>query len=108
MAVERNDLTEIAEEADIVLRRLVTFGVLDAGKSAYARDDEVKKPFYVLNRIYCPAFSIAYRRDDHLRLSKRKIEMLLIEPERFMQEGTRRLQNDPRRGTDDMFDVGGV
>ncbi|MDA8747392.1 hypothetical protein N9M66_04200, partial [Litoreibacter sp.] len=46
---------------------------------------------YVLNRIYCPAFNIIYRRDEHLRLSRKKFEGLLIDPESFVKDGTRRL-----------------
>lgn len=73
----------------------------------YARDDEITKPVYVLNRIYCPAFAIGYRRDDHLRLSKGKMELLMLDPERFMREGTRRLRKDGEHLSDDMFDYGG-
>jgi len=96
LAIERNDLVELSPEADAVLRRLITFGVLDAGKAGFARDDVLKKPFYVLNRIYCPAFGIGYQRDVHLRLSKGKLEMLLLSPADFAKKGTSRL-----RGSDD-------
>lgn len=91
LAIERNDLGDLTVEADTLLKRLITFGVLDSGRMEYARDDQIKKPIYVLNRIYCPAFQISYRRDDHLRLSTGKIEMLLLSPERFLREGTKRL-----------------
>lgn len=103
LAIERNDLTELTPEADTVLRRLITFGVLDAGKAGFARDDVLKKPFYVLNRIFCPAFSIGYQRDAHLRLSKGKLEMLLLSPAEFAKKGTSRLRGggDP---IPDLFD----
>jgi hypothetical protein len=103
LAIERNDLGDLSSEAELVLRRLITFGVLDAGKAGFARDDEMKKPIYVLNRIYCPAFAIGYRRDDHLRLSAGKMELLLLDPQRFMRDGTRRLREDRGGGPDDLF-----
>lgn len=103
LAIERNDQGDLSREAEVVLRRLITFGVLDSGRTSFARDDELKKPFYVLNRIYCPAFSIGYRRDDHLRLSTGKMELLLINPPRFMREGTKRLRDGADPVSDDMF-----
>lgn len=103
LAIERNDLTELSSDAETILRRLITFGVLDAGKAGYARDDVLKKPFYVLNRIYCPAFSIGYQRDMHLRLSKGKLEMLLVAPAEFAKQGTARLRSGDDRPPD-LFD----
>ena len=103
LAIERNDLAELSPDAETVLRRLITFGVLDAGKSGFARDDVLKKPFYVLNRIYCPAFSIGYQRDAHLRLSKGKLEMLLVSPAEFAKQGTSRLRGGDDR-LPDLFD----
>lgn len=94
LAIERNDLAELSPDADTILRRLITFGVLDAGKAGFARDDVLKKPFYVLNRIYCPAFSIGYQRDVHLRLSKGKLELLLLSPAEFAKRGTSRLRDN--------------
>jgi serine/threonine protein kinase len=95
LAIERNDLASLAPESEVILKKLITYGVLDDSKSEFARDDEVIKPIYVLNRIYCPAFRIIYRRDEHLRLSKTKFEMLLMDPQQFMREGTKRLRNNP-------------
>lgn len=103
LAIERNDLAELSPDAETVLRRLITFGVLDAGKAGFARDDVVKKPFYVLNRIYCPAFSIGYQRDAHLRLSKGKLELLLVSPAEFAKQGTSRLRSGDDRPRD-LFD----
>lgn len=93
LAIERNDLDALNMEANEVLQKLITYGVLDDTKSEVARDDGVKKPIYVLNRIYCPAFNIMYRRDEHLRLSKAKFEMLLLHPQEFGRRGTKRLAN---------------
>jgi serine/threonine protein kinase len=98
LAIERNELTQLRDEAETILQKLVTFGILDSSKIVYSRDDEIKKPIYVLNRIFCPAFGIGYRRDDHLRLSKMRLEQLLISPHEFMREGTKRLRQESERG----------
>ena len=103
LAIARNDIGDLAPDAEAVLRRLVTFGVLDQTKAAYARDDNMKKPLYVLNRIYCPAFKIGYRRDDHLRLSKGRLEQLLLSPEHFIRDGTRRLRDKDSDEAPDLF-----
>ena len=71
---------------------MVTFGVLDNTKLDFARDDRVKKPIYVLNRIFCPAFGISPQRDNHLRLSKNKFEELLVSPSLFLKQGTKKLR----------------
>lgn len=102
LAIERNDLGELREEADLLLKRLISFGVLDDSKVQFSRDDRIKKPIYIMNRIYCPAFNISFVRDSHLRLSRGKLELLLLSPETFLKSGTRRLsQNDA--GTPDLF-----
>jgi len=103
LAIERNDLSELSPEAGDLLNKLITFGILDATKFEYSRDDETRKPIYVLNRIYCPIFGIGYRRDDHLRLSKMKLEMLLLAPSLFLRDGTRRLRELEDGGEGDLF-----
>jgi serine/threonine protein kinase len=105
LAIERNDLSDLGTEAKEILERLISFGVLDDSKAEFARDDGVKKPIYVLNRIYCPAFGIIYRRDEHLRLSRLKFEMLLLAPEQFSRVGTKRLSGSlpDSSVTDDFF-----
>jgi serine/threonine protein kinase len=107
LALERNDLTELLPAAHHVLERLISFGILDDAKLQYSRDDQVKKPVYVLNRIYCPAFGISFVRDEHLRLSRGKMEMLLLNPQLFNREGTTRLRALPenqRNLFSDLFD----
>jgi len=103
LAIERNDIGDLSSDAEAILRRLVTFGVLDQTKVAFARDDNMKKPLFVLNRIYCPAFKIGYRRDDHLRLSKGRLEQLLLAPEHFIKDGTRRLRDSDLEDAPDLF-----
>ncbi|MBY2937191.1 protein kinase [Rhizobium leguminosarum] len=94
LAIERNELVELRPDADAVLQKLVTFGILDSSRIVYSRDDSTKKPIYVLNRILCPAFGIGLRRDDHLRLSKSKLEQLLLFPHDFRKNGTKRLRQE--------------
>lgn len=91
LAIERNDSTPLEEEAQNILNKMITYGVLDNTKLDYARDDRAKKPIYVLNRIFCPAFGISPQRDNHLRLSKNKFEELLLRPSLFLKQGTKKL-----------------
>jgi serine/threonine protein kinase len=105
LALERNDLSDLHPTAEFMLERLISFGILDDAKLQYARDDQVKKPVYVLNRIYCPAFGISYVRDEHLRLSRGKIEMLLLNPQLFNREGTARLRALPENQRDLFSDL---
>lgn len=105
LAIERNDFSSLSGEAQIILNHLISFGVLDDTKLEYARDDRILKPIYVLNRIYCPAFSIMFRRDEHLRLSQGRFETLLLDPGAFVKTGTKRLRDsiDSIHPTDDLF-----
>jgi serine/threonine protein kinase len=104
LAIERNDIYEVSDAAGYILRKLITFGVLDATKAFVARDDGRKKAIYVLNRIYCPAFAIGYRRDDQLALSSSKFEKLLISPDIFRKGGTEFLRTASNDMSGDLFD----
>lgn len=92
LAIERNDSSQLINIAEELLKKLVMFGVLDESRYEYSRDDKVKKPIYVLNRIFCPVFNISYRRDQHLRLSKTRFEEMLLSPMEFLKNGTSRLK----------------
>ena len=88
LAIERNDTNVLRPEAQGVLELLVRYGIFDDSALTVALDDKQKKPVYVLNRIFCPAFQISFRRDQHLRLSSERLEMFLLKPERFAKQGT--------------------
>lgn len=92
LAIERNDTAMLEDIVQQILKELIRYGILDTSRLDFARDDMVKKPIYVLNRIYCPAFGIGLRRDQHLRLSRAKFELLFIDPRAFIATGTRRLR----------------
>ena len=92
LAVERNDSNTLSTQANAVLQKLIKYGIFDESRLEFARDDRVKKPIYMLNRIYCPAFEIGITRDQHLRLSHKKFEQLLLEPTTFIRQGTKRLR----------------
>ena len=99
LAIERNEFEELSPEAGFILRELIKYGIFDDSRLDYARDDNVKKPIYILNRIYCPVFGISFRRDQHLRLSKGKLEQLLLAPSSFVKNGTSLLRMGNRDGT---------
>jgi len=88
LAIERNDTSLLSQEARNVLQLLVRYGIFDDSPLTFAFDDGQKKPICVLNRIFCPAFRISFRRDVHLRLSARKFEMYLLRPASFVKQGT--------------------
>ena len=92
LAIERNEIDPLTNESQEILNKMITYGVLDNTKLDYARDDRVKKPIFVLNRIFCPAFGIAPQRDSHLRLSKNKFEELILSPSLFLKQGTKKLR----------------
>lgn len=99
LALERNESSPLNENAEKLLQEMLRYGILDPSRLDFARDDGIKKPIYVLNRIYCPAFGIGIRRDQHLRLSQQKFEELFLSPKTFVTSGTQRLrlQGDYKR-----------
>lgn len=82
LAIERDDSIQIDPLAERVLQQLVRAGIFDDSTIETARDDGLKKPIYVLNRVLCPHFAISFRRHVHLRLSHLMLERFLLEPER--------------------------
>jgi len=88
LAIERNDTNLLDDQAQQILQLLVRYGIFDDSPLNVAFDDGQKKPIYVFNRIFCPAFGISFRRDAHLRLSARKFEMYLLQPATFADRGT--------------------
>jgi hypothetical protein len=88
LAIERNDTSLVREDAQTVLDLLVRYGIFDDSALSVAFDDGQKKPVYVFNRVFCPAFGISFRRDAHLRLSVRRLEEYLLEPAVFSERGT--------------------
>lgn len=105
LAIERNDIYELTDASNYILKKLITFGVLEASIDYVARDDNRKKPVYILNRVYCPSFNIGLRRDDHLRLSASKLEFLLLSPDSFRKGGADFLKENEEGfdETDDLF-----
>ena len=88
LAIERNDTSMLRNDAQRVLESLVRYGIFDDSALNVAFDDGQKKPIYVFNRIFCPSFGISFRRDAHLRLSVQKLELYLLQPAKFVVDGT--------------------
>lgn len=101
LAIERNDSSALAPNAQAFLHALIRFAILDDSKLEASRDDQIKKPIYILNRIFCPAFGISFRRDQHLRVSREKFERFLLQPNIFIREGTQFLKNMSRHEIQD-------
>jgi hypothetical protein len=97
LAIERNDTSLLRSEAQAVLNLLVRYGIFDDSGLNVAFDDGQKKPVYVFNRVFCPAFGISFRRDAHLRLSSGKLEQFLLDPAAFVERGTAFLKSGKRQ-----------
>jgi hypothetical protein len=98
LAIERNDTALLEADAQRVLQMLVRYGIFDDSALNVAFDDGQKKPIFVFNRIFCPAFAISFRRDAHLRLSVRRFVQYLREPAAFAVEGTAVLRSTRSTG----------
>jgi hypothetical protein len=83
LAIELDDTLILSDENVTVLKGLVRYAVLDDTKLTQTRDDKLRKPVYILNRVFCPALQISYRREVHLRLSSARFEKYLADPESF-------------------------
>lgn len=105
LAIERNDTAKLDSTATRILELLVRYGIFDDSTLNVAFDDGQKKPVYVFNRIFCPAFGISFRRDAHLRLSAGKLAQYLLEPSEFAGRGTHFLaESDSDLAPPSLFD----
>jgi tRNA A-37 threonylcarbamoyl transferase component Bud32 len=80
LGLERNDGMSLRPESKVILEQLIRFAVLDDSKMETSQDDQIKKPVYVLNRVLCPVFRISFRRQTNLKLSRDRLETLLLQP----------------------------
>lgn len=80
LGIERNDSLRLPTEATAVLQQLIKFGVLDDSTMEVSRQEGIKKPVYILNRVLCPAFEISIRRQTNLRLATKRFVELLLAP----------------------------
>jgi len=92
LAIERDDFSNLDPIVERLLKETIRYGIFDESRLDYARNDRIKKPVYILNRIYCPTFGIGLQRDQHLRLSRGKFEELFLSPQKFVIDGTHRLR----------------
>jgi hypothetical protein len=89
LAVEIDDPLNLSPRATTLLQQLVRFAVFDDTKLTASRADKLKKPIYILNRIFCPALKLSYRREMHWRLSSIRFENFLLHPEAAVDETVR-------------------
>ena len=102
LAIELDDTLTLGSDHAAVLEGLVRYAVLDDTKLTQTRDDKLRKPIYILNRVFCPALQISYRREVHLRLSSTRFETYLDDPEAFASHYVRRMP-DASPDQDDFF-----
>jgi serine/threonine protein kinase len=100
LAIELDDQLSLTQDTEAVLEGLVRYAVLDDTKLTQTRDDKLRKPIYIFNRVFCPALQISFRREVHLRLSSVRFDRYLADPENFATQYVRRL---PVPSEDDLF-----
>jgi hypothetical protein len=94
LAIEIDGELALGEESKEILQQLIRYAVLDDSKLAKSFDDQTKKPIYVLNRIFCPALGISFRRESHWRLSSGRFERFLLHPMAEVRDSHRILRLD--------------
>jgi hypothetical protein len=103
LAIELDDTLVLSHEPGAVLEGLVRYAVLDDTKLTQTRDDKLRKPIYILNRVFCPALQISFRREVHLRLSSKRFETYLQDPEAFSSRYVRKKKADIGSSERDLF-----
>jgi hypothetical protein len=91
LGIELDDSLTLTSENEAVLEGLVRYAVLDDTKLTQTRDDKLRKPIYIFNRVFCPALQISFRREVHLRLSSARFQRYLSNPEEFAAQYVRRV-----------------
>lgn len=98
LAIELDDSQELSEDSKELLNLLIRYAVFDDNSLTASRDDQVRKPIYIVNRIYCPALHISYRREMHWRLSTARFDGFLNSPlnfvHRFAKENSKSHEED--------------
>lgn len=92
ICVERTDNDELNPLAKEMLRTLVRYSIFtDVGLSfSLSQIGLIHK--FTLHKRFSPALKVTFREREHMRLSKRRLELLLQEPDKFSVEGTEFLQ----------------
>lgn len=92
ITIERCDNDKLDEKAEEILRVLLRHSIFtDIGLTfSWTQIGLVQK--FTLHKRFCPALRITFREREHLRLSKDKLELLLLRPDEFAKEGTEFLQ----------------
>ncbi len=80
LAIEIDREQRIKRAAEKILKYLIRYAIFDDTIVARTRDGGLRKPIYVLNRIYAPAFGISVRRDTHWRIRADRFERFLLDP----------------------------
>ena len=105
LAIEVDDEVALGESAKLVLNNLIRYAVFDDTKLGTSRDDRLQKPFYILNRVYCPALRISFRREMHWRLSNLRFSSFLDAPESYVERAMK--APDETSVEPDLFDSTG-
>ena len=94
LAIERDDSETMSVTTSEILELLVRYGVFDDTNLTASRDDKIRKPIFIINRVYCPALQISFRREMHWRLSTSRFERFLQNPENFVSSIIKQNQDE--------------
>lgn len=92
ISVERLDRSAMEPEAREVLHELLKYGLLLDEGVTFSRAQFGLSQRYDLNKIFVPAFQITYRVRNHVYLSAKRMEQLLLHPDNFVGAHRHKLQ----------------
>ena len=84
---------QLSEEAYELYKKLLVEGIFTEATGRYPWGRGLLNNCLILRPIYTPALKITYRRRECLRLSVKKFEYFLLNPDKFKQTGTKFLKN---------------
>ncbi len=88
---ERADQKPLSPEAQQLLEELIKFGLLLDDGFNFSRKQFGLSHRYDLNKAFSPAFRITYRVRNHIFLTQRRLEEMLLEPDSFIRHHVDRL-----------------
>jgi tRNA A-37 threonylcarbamoyl transferase component Bud32 len=92
ISLERLDREPLTPDAQAIFRELINNGYLLDDGVTFARAQLGLSQRYDLNKIFAPAFQTTYRVRNHIYVSGKAFEELLVRPDQFVKRHKRRLK----------------
>tara|TARA_R110002049_G_scaffold90911_2_gene227347 strand:+ start:763 stop:3468 length:2706 start_codon:yes stop_codon:yes gene_type:complete len=100
LAIEIDNQILQSPDSVAVLDALVRFAIFDDSRRTNSLDDGMSKGIYVLNRVFCPALQISFRRVNHWRLSGTRFNAFLTSPYQAVHKALQDAQKQSKGGED--------